>query len=212
MNHVSNLSAARRSATVAAAFLFAVAALAAPAAASVKPGDAAPDFTLPDVEGIPHTLSDHAGSWVVLEWINFDCPFVQKHYRSGNMPALQKKWRDQGVVWYAINSSAKGKQGHFETAELKERIAAEKAAPTAYLLDTNGKTGRAYGAQVTPHMYVIDPEGALVYVGAIDDKATTKLADVKTARNHVEAALTAAMAGKPVSPVATKAYGCSVKY
>lgn len=182
------------------------------AAAAAKPGDAAPDFALPDVDGTVHTLSAHAGSWVVLEWVNFDCPFVKKHYRSGNMPALQEKWRKQGVTWYSINSSAPGKQGHFETAALKERIAAEKATPTAYLLDTDGATGRAYGAQTTPHMFIIDPQGKLVYTGAIDDRPSPDPESLKGARNHADAALTAAMAGKPVSPAATKAYGCAVKY
>lgn len=186
---------------------------AAPAShAAVKPGDAAPAFTLPGAHGGSHSLTDHAGQWVVLEWVNFDCPFVRKHYRSGNMPALQKKWTEEGVIWLSINSSAEGKQGHFEGDALRGRIASEKAAPTAYLLDADGAVGRAYGAQTTPHMFVIDPDGAVVYAGAIDDKPTTRLEDVKTATNHVSAALVAARAGEPVNPAATKAYGCAVKY
>lgn len=180
--------------------------------AAVKPGDAAPAFTLTDAHGATHSLKEHAGQWVVLEWVNFDCPFVRKHYRSGNMPALQEKWTKDGVVWYSINSSAEGKQGHFESDALRARIASEKAAPTAYLRDIDGTVGRAYGAQTTPHMFVIDPDGAVVYAGAIDDKPTTRLEDVKTATNYLGAALVAARSGKPVKPAATKAYGCAVKY
>ncbi len=180
--------------------------------AAVKPGDTAPAFTLKDSEGATHSLKDHAGKWVVLEWVNYDCPFVRKHYRSGNMPALQEEWRGKGVVWYAVNSSAAGKQGHFESGDLKARIASEKSAATAYLLDTDGKVGKAYGAQTTPHMFVIDPKGKVVYAGAIDDRPTTKLEDVEGATNYASAALNAAMAGKRVVPAATKAYGCAVKY
>lgn len=187
-------------------------ALAASPPAAVTPGDAAPAFTLPDVEGTEHSLADHEGEWVVLEWINYDCPFVGKHYNSGTMQALQRKWRDQGVIWFAVNSSKPGSQGHFETAALKERIAREKAEHTAYLLDTDGTVGRKYGARVTPHMYVINPEGKLVYVGGIDDKPSTRLADIETATPYVDNALVAARAGDPVEPNATRAYGCSVKY
>ncbi len=180
--------------------------------ATPVPGDAAPAFTLPDVDGVEHTLADHAGKWVVLEWINYDCPFVKKHYNSGTMPALQKKWRDKGVIWYAVNSSKPGSQGHFEIPALKERIAKEKAAHTAYLLDTDGTVGRKYGARVTPHMYVINPEGKLVYIGAIDDKPTSRLADIEGATPYVDNALTAGFAGNPIEPNATRAYGCTVKY
>lgn len=187
-------------------------AVAAPTFAAVKPGDAAPAFTLTDAAGNRHALNDHAGKWVVLEWVNFDCPFVRKQYNSGNMPALQKKWRDEGVIWFSLNSSAKGKQGHFAGEELTARIAAEKSAPTAYLVDTDGRTGKAYGAKTTPHMFVIDPKGKIVYAGAIDDKPTTKLSDVEGARNYVDEALTLARAGKPVKTPATGAYGCAVKY
>lgn len=183
-----------------------------PTFAAVKPGDIAPAFTLTDATGNRHALKDHAGKWVVLEWVNFDCPFVRKQYNSGNMPALQKKWRDEGVTWFSVNSSAKGKQGYFEGEELAARITAEKAVPTAYLLDTDGKTGKAYGAKATPHMFVIDPKGKVVYAGAIDDKPTTKLSDVEGARNYVDEALTLARAGKPVKTPATGAYGCAVKY
>ncbi len=187
--------------------------LAVPSAyAAAKPGAPAPDFTLTDVEGKEHKLSDLAGRYVVLEWVNYDCPFVAKHYKSGNMPALQAKWKEKDVVWFSINSSAEGKQGHFETAALKERMAKEKAAPTAYLLDTDGTVGKLYGAKTTPHMYVINPEGGLIYAGAIDDKPTTRVKDVETSKSYLNAALEAGMAGKPVETASTNAYGCSVKY
>ncbi|HLU69655.1 MAG TPA: redoxin domain-containing protein [Fibrobacteria bacterium] len=194
------------------AALVATAALTTPLHAAAKPGEAAPAFTLVDATGQRHALKDHAGTWVVLEWVNFDCPFVRKQYRSGNMPALQRKWRDKGVVWYAVNSSAPGKQGHFEGDALTARIAEEKSAASAYLLDPHGRTGRAYGAKTTPHMFVIDPQGKVVYAGAIDDKPTTRLEDVPGARNYVDEALTLAMAGKAVKTPATGAYGCTVKY
>jgi hypothetical protein len=180
--------------------------------AAPVPGDTAPAFTLPDVDGNMHSLADHAGKWVVLEWINYDCPFVKKHYNSGAMPALQRKWRDQGVIWYAINSSKTGSQGYFEIPALKERIAKEKAEHTAYLIDTDGTVGRKYGARVTPHMYVINPEGKLVYIGAIDDKPTARLADIEGATPYVDNALTAGFAGNPIEPNATRAYGCAVRY
>lgn len=182
------------------------------AEAAVKPGDAAPAFSLVDTEGQRHALKDHAGTWVVLEWVNYDCPFVRKQYRSGNMPSLQKKWRDKGVVWYAVNSSAPGKQGHFEGDALTARIAEEKSAATAYLLDTDGRTGKAYGAKTTPHMFIINPTGKIVYAGAIDDKPTTRLADIEGARNYVDEALTLSMDGKRVKTPVTGAYGCTVKY
>jgi cytochrome oxidase Cu insertion factor (SCO1/SenC/PrrC family) len=183
-----------------------------PAQAAVKPGDVAPAFTLTDAAGKKHALKDNAGKWVVLEWVNFDCPFVGKMYNSGKMQQLQKTWQDKGVVWYSVNSSARGKQGYFVGEGLIARIAAEKSVPTAYLLDTDGKTGTAYGAKTTPHMFIIDPKGKVVYAGAIDDKPSTKIADVDGARNYVDEALTLAMAGKPVKTAATGAYGCAVKY
>jgi peroxiredoxin len=180
--------------------------------AAAVPGKSAPAFTLKDVDGGQHSLQDFSGKWVVLEWVNFDCPFVKKHYRSGNMPKLQSQWKEKGVVWLAINSSAKDKQGYFETADLKKRIAGEKADPSAYLLDTDGKVGKLYGAKTTPHLFVIDPEGKLVYAGAIDDKPSTDPEDIASARNYLNSALQDAMDGKAVEPAATKPYGCSVKY
>jgi peroxiredoxin len=180
------------------------------AAAAV--GQAAPDFSLTDVKGAKHVLSSYKGKFVVLEWINYDCPFVQKHYASGNMQKLQKAYAAKGVAWLTINSSAPGKQGHFANAEIETRSKAHGAAFAAYLLDTDGQVGRAYGAKTTPHMYVIDPAGKLVYAGGIDDKPSTDVADIAAAKNYVQAALDEALAGKAVTVTTSTPYGCSVKY
>ena len=149
----------------------------------------APDFTLPDNGGNKHSLSDFKGKFVVLEWVNYDCPFVRKHYRSGNMPRLQKIYTKKDVVWLSICSSAPGKQGYFETDELSERMKKEKAIPTAYLLDPDGKVGKTYGAKTTPHMYVINPDGMLIYAGGIDNIASTDIDDIEEATNYVKEVL-----------------------
>jgi hypothetical protein len=149
---------------------------------------------------------------VVLEWVNYECPFVRKHYGSGNMQKLQAGARAKGAVWLSINSSAPGKQGHYEGAELGKRMADVKAQPDAYLQDPEGKVGKAYLAKTTPTMFVINPEGMVVYAGAIDDKPSTDKEDVAKARNYVQAALDAGLAGKPVETAATTSYGCGVKY
>ncbi|HBS04361.1 MAG TPA: thioredoxin family protein [Leptospiraceae bacterium] len=175
-------------------------------------GNAAPDFTLVDSRGTEHKLSDYKGKFVVLEWINFDCPYVRKHYESGNMQSLQKEFTQKGVVWLAINSSAEGKQGHFSRDEIQRRSEEHGANFTAYLLDEKGTVGRSYGAKATPHMYIINPEGTLIYSGAIDDKPTSNLKDIEGATNYVRQALNAAMNGKPVEKSRTRAYGCAVKY
>jgi len=190
--------------------LFAIAPAGARAAA--RPGEPAPAFTLVDADGKERSLAEFAGKPVVLEWTNAGCPFVRKHYDSGNMQALQKKWTEKGVVWLTINSSAKGKQGHVDGAGAKKEMAENQAAPTAYLLDPDGKVGKSYGATATPHMFVIDAKGQVVYAGAIDDKPSTDRADIAGARNYVDEALTAVLAGKPVETRATRAYGCSMKY
>ena len=182
-----------------------------PALAAPTPGQPAPDFTLSDLSGKAVKLSDLKGKVVVLEWVNPDCPYVQKHYNSANMPGLQKEYSGK-VTWLTINST---REGHSEFKSPQQMAAWMKqtgGAPAATLLDRDSKVGRLYGAVTTPHMYVIDPKGTLVYVGAIDDKRSTNPADVKTAKNYVRAALGETMAGKPVSNASTSPYGCSVKY
>jgi AhpC/TSA family protein len=182
------------------------------ARAEATVGSPAPAFTLPDTNGQSRSLSDYQGKFVVLEWVNHECPFVKKHYGSGSMQKLQKKYVDQGVVWLSINSSAPGKQGNYTPAEWNELTRAKGASPTAVLLDPDGKVGRAYGAKTTPHMYVVDPKGTVVYAGGIDDKPSTDQADIPTAKNYVDAALGEAIAGKPITVASSVPYGCSVKY
>lgn len=194
------------------ALALAVAAPLAGAGNPVEVGAAAPAFTLVDAGGTTHSLSDFKGKYVVLEWVNFGCPFVRKHYDSGNMQGLQSTYRERGVVWLSICSSAPGKQGYFEGKELTERIAAEKSRATAYLVDRDGTVGQEYGAKTTPHMFVINPEGTMIYAGGIDDIASTNKEDLKTAVNYVRATLDAAMNGKPVRVTTSRPYGCSVKY
>lgn len=175
-------------------------------------GKPAPDFVLKDLDGASRTLSAFKGKLVVLEWVNHGCPFVKKHYESANMQTLQKEFTGKGVVWLSICSSAEGKQGNMTPAEWKKATLEKSAAPTAVLLDPKGDVGRLYGAKTTPHMFVVDAAGNLIYKGAIDDKASADKGDVKGAKNHVRQALNEAMAGKPVSEPATQSYGCSVKY
>ena len=177
-----------------------------------KVGEPAPAFAVKDTKSREYKLSDYNGKYVVLEWQNKDCPFVQKHYNSNNMQKLQREWTGKGIVWLTVLSSAPGKQGYLTVVQADAWVAEKKAAPTAFLLDPTGTMGRAYGAKTTPHLFVIDPKGNLIYNGAIDDKPTTELSDVPGARNHVSAALSEAAAGKPVSVPAAAPYGCSVKY
>jgi hypothetical protein len=148
----------------------------------------------------------------VLEWINFGCPFVRKHYDSGNMQKLQKEYASKGVVWLAVCSSAPGKQGYYAGEDLTKQLETENFAGTAYLVDAEGTVGKSYGAKTTPHMYVIDPKGTLIYMGGIDDKPSTDKEDIAAATNYVKQALDAAMAGKQVAVKESKPYGCSVKY
>ena len=190
----------------------ALAVLAAPAAAAPEVGKPAPNFKLADVNGKPVTLSNFRGKTVVLEWNNPGCPFVKKHYVSGNMQKAQAEAAKDGIVWLTINSSAPGKQGHMSGAEAKAQIAQAGARPTAYLLDPRGVVGKAYEAKTTPHMYVVNRAGLLVYAGGIDDKPTANPADISGARNHVLAALSELKAGKKVSVATSRPYGCSVKY
>jgi peroxiredoxin len=194
------------------ALLVGVAAFAVPTLASAQEGKAAPDFTAVDSNGKSHQLSSFKGKTVVLEWTNDGCPYVQKHYGAGNMQALQKAANDAGVVWLSVISSAPGTQGHVAGAAANKLTTDRKALPTAVLLDPTGKVGKLYDAKTTPHMYVISPQGKLVYAGAIDDKPTANQADIKGARNYVTEALTAVAAGKGPAVATTRAYGCSVKY
>lgn len=194
------------------AFLAATAFIALPVAAAVSVGGQATPFKAYDANGKVVSLSDFRGKTVVLEWNNPGCPFVKKHYNSGNMQATQAAARKAGAVWLSINSGAPGKQGHMSGAQAKQFVAAQKASPTAYLLDPDGIIGKGYDAKTTPHMYIIDGGGKLVYAGGIDDKPTSDAADVKGARNHVTAALTEMKAGKAVSVATSRPYGCSVKY
>jgi peroxiredoxin len=179
---------------------------------SPKVGSAAPDFSLADAKGKTHSISENKGKFVVLEWFNPECPFVKKHYSSGNMQKLQQEYTGKGVVWMSIDSSAPGKEGNL-TAEAASKQATDwKMNSTTLLLDPEGKAGQAYGAKNTPHMFVINPEGKIVYEGAIDSKPTPNVADLTSATNYVKVALDEAMSGKPVSNANTKPYGCSVKY
>lgn len=181
-------------------------------AESPKVGSAAPDFSLTDAKGKTHSVSEAKGKYVVLEWFNPQCPFVQKHYGSGNMQKLQQEYSGKGVVWMSIDSSAVGKEGNLTSDAAAKKMADWKMNSTMLLLDADGKAGQAYGAKNTPHMFVINPEGKVVYEGAIDSKATANPADIPNATNYVKAALDESMSGKPVSNPNTKPYGCSVKY
>ncbi len=182
------------------------------AAESPKNGSAAPAFSLPDAKGKTHALADYKGKYVVLEWFNPECPFVKKHYSGGNMQKLQEEFAGKGVVWMSINSSAKGKEGNLTPEQATKQIADWKMNHTTLLLDEEGKAGQAYGAKNTPYMFVINPEGNLIYQGAIDSKATPNAADIATSTNYVKVALDESLGSKPVSNASTKPYGCSVKY
>lgn len=172
----------------------------------------APDFTLPDVNGMDVILSDYKGKIVVLEWINFDCPYVQKHYKSGNIPKMQEEYTKKGVFWFSICSSAPGKQGNLPAGEIRKRIKEYNAKMTFYLIDSDGKVGKTYGAKTTPHFFIIDKDGTLVYSGAVDDIASTNIEDISKARNYVRQVLDALLKGEKPPVKTTKPYGCSVKY
>jgi peroxiredoxin len=186
--------------------------LAAPALANATVGQPAPAFTATDSQGRTHNLSDFRGRTVVLEWTNADCPFVQKFYSGGDMQKLQAEARQQGVVWLTVNSGAPGKQGHVTPAQANAKMKAQGFNSTAYLPDPDGTIGRAYGARTTPHMFVIDREGTLVFAGGIDNIPTANPADIGKAQNFVRAALADLAAGRPVATPTARPYGCSVKY
>ncbi len=196
---------------IAGAAAFAMAA-AAPALARAVVGQPAPAFTVTDSNGRSHSLSDFRGKTVVLEWTNAECPFVKKFYGPGEMQRLQAEATRNGVVWLTVNSGAPGKQGHLTPAQANALMKREGFASTAYIPDPDGTLGRLYGARTTPHMFVIDPKGVLVYAGAIDDTPTANSADIAKARNHVRAALADLAAGRPVAVATSQPYGCSVKY
>ena len=175
-------------------------------------GSAAPDFSLTDAKGNTHSLSRYKGKYVVLEWFNPQCPFVKKHYGSGNMQKLQDEYTSKGIVWLTIDSSAPGTEGNITSEEAEKITSAWKTHQTALLLDPEGKAGRAYGAKNTPDMVVINPDGKIAYEGAIDSKPTPNPADIPVSTNYVKVALDESLAGKPVTTPQTKPYGCSVKY
>ena len=175
-------------------------------------GAEAPDFKLPDTGGKEQALSEYKGKYVVLEWTNPECPFVKKHYGSDNMQKLQAEYIKKGAVWLSIDSSAPGKEGYLTADQGKAWLKQVDAKPTALLLDPDGKVGKLYGAKASPHMYIINPEGKLLYAGAIDSIPSADKADIAKATNYVQTGLDEAMAGKPLTTSSTKAYGCGIKY
>ena len=182
-------------------------------ASDVPPvGMAAPEFSLPDSNGKTHSLSEYKGKYVVLEWFNPECPFVKKHYGSDNMQKLQAEYTAKGVVWLTIDSNAAGTEGNITGDQANKIMTSWKTKQTALLLDPESKVARVYGAKNTPDMIVINPEGKIVYEGAIDSKASPNPADIPSSTNYVKNALDESLAGKPVSNPTTKPYGCSVKY
>lgn len=187
-------------------------AVAAPAAAAPTVGQPAPAFTVTDSNGRQHSLSDFRGRTVVLEWTNAECPFVKKFYEPGAMQRMQADATRNGVVWLTVNSGAPGKQGHVTPAQANAKMKAAGFNSTAYIPDPDGTLGRLYGARTTPHMFVIDPKGILVYAGGIDDTPTANSADIAKARNFVQLALADIAAGRPVATPTSRPYGCSVKY
>ena len=180
------------------------------AAATV--GQPAPDFTLKDTTGKTVRLSDFKGKHVVLEWTNPGCPFVRKHYDSGNMPATQKDAAAKDVVWLAVNSTEKASGDYLEPAKLTSWLKERQSVPTAILMDEEGTAGRAYGARTTPHMYIVNPQGQLIYAGGIDSIASSKADDIPRATNYVKTGLAEALTGRPLTASTTRPYGCSIKY
>ena len=193
-------------------FATALALSAGPALAAATVGQPAPSFTAVDAGGKTVSLADYKGKHVLLEWVNPGCPYVQKHYSSANMQGTQKEAVAQGVVWLAVNSTAPDASDYKTPAAMAQWMQGQKAAATATLMDSDGKVGRTYGARTTPHMYIVNPVGTLVYAGAIDSKPTANPADIAGATNHVKVALAESLAGKAVGTPSTRAYGCSVKY
>ncbi|MDQ6917139.1 MAG: thioredoxin family protein [Pseudomonadota bacterium] len=191
---------------------FALALVATPAALAAAAGQSAPDFTLADTHGKPVHLADYRGKYVVLEWTNPECPFVQRHYNSRNMPALQKEWRTLDVAWLSINSTNRNSSEYKTGPQLDVWMNAHEASQKAVLIDADSATARLYAAKTTPHMFVINPDGRIVYGGAIDDHPWASADETRKAKNYVRTALTAATAGVAVDPPNTTPYGCSIKY
>jgi peroxiredoxin len=179
---------------------------------AAKVGDPAPDFTGTDSHGQTHKLSDYRGKFVVLEWHNNGCPYTKKHYESGNMQQLQKEWTGKGVVWFTVISSAPDTQGYVTAAQENDYMRRMHAAPTAAILDPSGQIGHLYAAKTTPHMFIVDPKGNLIYNGAIDDHPTSDQADIPNSKNYVSEALREAISGQAIATANTRPYGCSVKY
>ena len=182
------------------------------AADSPAVGSAAPDFSVTDSKNRPQSISQYKGKHIVLEWFNPECPFVKKHYGGGNMQKLQEEFTGKGVVWLSVDSSAPGKEGNLTPEQAEKKMSEWKTHQTALLLDSDAKAARAYSAKNTPHMFVINPEGKIIYEGAIDSKATPNPGDIPSSTNYVKAALDESMAGKPVTTPSSRPYGCSVKY
>jgi peroxiredoxin len=180
--------------------------------AALAPGQAAPDFTLTGIDGKRYKLSDFRGKLVVLEWFNSECPFVQKHYESGNMQKLQSKYVGKGIVWLGINSTSPKHSNYRDPARSQAILQEWKSTPSAFLLDPDGKVGLAYGARTTPHMYIVDPTGKLIYMGGIDDKPSSSQRDIPDAKNYVAVALDETLGGKTIANSNTRPYGCSIKY
>jgi len=193
-------------------FLITLAFVAGSVIAAPRVGEPAPDFTGVDTQGKTHRLADYRGKTVVLEWTNHDCPYVRKHYGAGNLQEQQREAAAQGVIWLSVISSAPGQQGYVSPAEADELTRSRKAVPHAVLLDPEGRIGRAYEAKTTPHMFIIDEAGKLVYMGGIDSLATADPADIPKATQYVRVALKERAAGQPISAPVTRPYGCSVKY
>jgi peroxiredoxin len=194
------------------ALLACVASTALFAADSPPVGSTAPEFSASDSKGKTHSLSQYKGKYVVLEWFNPECPFVKKHYGSGNMQKLQEEFTAKGIVWLTVDSNAPGLEGNLTAEQANAKMTEWKTKQTALVLDPDGKAGRSYGAKNTPHMFVINPEGKIVYEGAIDSKATPNPADIASSTNYVKVALEESLAGKTVTTPSSRPYGCSVKY
>lgn len=212
MKQVTRRMIAYAAAFIAAGGLTAGALIAGTARAAVENGMPAPAFAVRDAAGVERRLSEFAGRTIVLEWTNHDCPYVRKHYDGGNMQALQRQATADGVVWLSVISSAPGEQGHVTAAQAAALTESRAASPTAVLLDVDGAMGRAYGARTTPHMFVINATGRVVYQGAIDDRPSARASSLAGATNYVSAALADVAAGRPVATAQTTPYGCSVKY